>query len=88
MDIRKTDIIANKKYVYPRIKASIKYIMMALKHMEDVVNRLSYLVDNEKSLTDMEREILYSYGIEKAKIDIVRLSNSKKSLNCILPVGK
>ena len=87
MDISKVAIKQTKAYVFPRIKSSLKHIKLALRHMDEVSKKLSILVDNEGDLSEMEREILYSYGLDRAKIHLMRLSNVKKSLENIVPNG-
>jgi len=56
------------------------HISVALNHIENAYNTLKYFVDNEDALNDGQRNNLYEYGLELARINIVRLANAKKGL--------
>lgn len=66
----KKDIVAN-------LSCSLLYI-------DTIYHHFSKMIDNENSLSDKEREVLYSYGLDKAKLSLVRLANAKKSLLAIM----
>lgn len=59
-------------------------LSVSLNYIENIYDHFLNLIDNENKLNDKEREILYSYGLDKAKLDLVRLSNAKKSLIAIM----
>lgn len=65
-----------------------KYIFcnltISLNHIDNVYEYFKRLLGEENSLSEIERTILYSYGIEKIQIDLVRLVNIKKALKSIM----
>jgi len=61
-------------------KGIINEIRSALNHIENAYNVLKYNLDNEDALNSKEREVFYGYGIETAKLNIVRLVNANKGL--------
>lgn len=51
--------------------------------IQNVYEKLKFLVDNERDLKEKDRCDLYTYGIDKATFDVIRLVNIKKSLEAI-----
>jgi hypothetical protein len=51
--------------------------------IQHVYEKLKFLIDNERDLKEKDRHDLYTYGIDKATFDVVRLVNIKKSLEAI-----
>ncbi len=58
-----------------RIQASIIFT-----YVDNLYNRLHYLFYNEQTNTEAERDAIFKYGYEKAKLNLVRLANIKKAL--------
>jgi hypothetical protein len=61
-------------------KEIIDNISVALNYVENAYSTLKYHVENENSLNEKQRENLYKYGLDLAKLNLVKLSNVKKSL--------
>jgi hypothetical protein len=61
-------------------KAIVVEIKSALNHIENAYNVLKYNIDNEKDMNDKQRTIFYGYGIETAKLSLLRLVNARKGL--------
>lgn len=60
--------------------AVIANLSIALNYVENAYDNLNYYVKNEKDLTEIEREKLYTYGILLAQLNVVKLATVKKSL--------
>lgn len=65
-------------------KGALSNLSIALNHIENVYTQFNNLINNENSLNEKERSALYDYGLDKARIDLVRLVNIKKSLAAIM----
>ena len=68
------------KAISPFEKNIISNLSIAMHHIENAYASLKWLLDNEDSGSEKERATLYNYGLEKAQINKVRLSNIKKRL--------
>jgi len=64
-------------------KYVVSNISTALNHINNLYAQFDYLIKNEKDLNEKERYALYSYGLDKMNIDLIRLVNVKKSLKAI-----
>jgi len=60
-----------------------KELHYAYESIDCIYEKLKFLIDNERDLKEVDRVNLYTYGIDKAKIDLVRMLNMKKSLEAI-----
>jgi len=65
-------------------KDVISNLSTAFNHIEDVYNKFKFLLKNESSLNEVDRNKLYEYGLDQIKIDLVRLVNIKKGLLAII----
>jgi len=61
-------------------KVLISNVSVALHHIDNAVQALRSLLENEKSLGEFERNQLYSYGVSKAQLNLVKLTNARKGL--------
>lgn len=57
--------------------------MVAFNHIDNAYSALQLALKNERNMNESDRNALYSYGLDKANLDKVRLANVKKSLEAI-----
>lgn len=68
----------------PRLEKNIiKDLNISFNYIDKAYQALKKLIDNEGDLKEKERTELYSYGLDRATLDLVRLSNIKKGLEAI-----
>lgn len=61
-------------------KEIVDNVSIALNYIENAYHALKYHVENERSLNEKQRESLYKYGLDLARLNIVKLANAKKAL--------
>lgn len=59
-------------------------LSVALNYVENAHEQFNYYITHENKLNDKDRETFYLYGREKLRMNLVRLSNIKKSILAIL----